>query len=1191
MSNHYPHAEGSQHPHQQQQQQQQQHYQPQHQPQDVSEAGQRPRPPAIQLPQNPYNPQYSQAPQHGQYLQSPQEPQGYYPPPPPPNIFYAAEDQPPGPPLSMSFDPTGQARTGHEVPSVLMPQDGMPMSYVQQQHLQQQQQQQRRQQPPMIVSPYEHPMGVPLSSGSSHNDAIPEYFPPLQTPTGMVTGGSSHNPGMTEYFSTTVVPGPPHTGIAVGHPLPSPSTTWQSTIPQPLASSSSNIHSRSNTHATTGTSGTHSRAATGGGSGEKTHGSKTTRQQFTACGACRHRRVKCDLKDKQEAAEKIAEEENDRGVGPARGKPGGKSKKVSCTNCVERGLNCIDEFAPLKAAKQLRRGKRISEIEMLFGKSAANAAMVHQHNGEASDSSVSPIKGKEKEDGIPDLTKEFFESAFFRRFQVQRPVIDPQNFIGRYLANPVPTAAAMGPEGAILCHVLYAWAVSYGVDENGQLDIPEGGGPPLQAVNLFGPGDGEVQREADRQRRKEIMRHVVEIILKEIDECGLLRKPTWDGVRVLLMVLPLTDGIASPVERLAMYESAISQVFTLCSFTAMGYDGQPSATASVNGGTDDYNGQDLVSVRVRVYWYAFVHEGITTGLKGGRLHLDDEDLETMQDSIDHRSLVRESAAFRISSQFATAPINLALACRKINKALTGPAAKRRTGVNADLVKEAWEALERCWEDFDQLKYTAGSGPSYAQGDEVIRFADGWKIFLFEAQNVIRTNLEDRLAKLSAAQTSAFITDSNPSTPEAMHNDLVGVQHLLDIARSKCEVKTRQIMEIVRHHVGTRFFEWDASLVRDGTFYTAMLLARAGGSDEDIQICIQALNELRWAHAKAWERSADLRREWQERSNIVPASTNQPEDWDKVLSDLAKLSSQTRQRDQAGVSDAQSRSTGSSHSHHHHHQSQPHHQAHRQPQQFGGMHPQQQHQSQHDQQQHHHQHNHRNSDPIPSSGSPFTSPPEISPTFDPSTSMSMPLMRGYIPQTQPQPQQQNTVDGHGRTVVSQLEAVAEYDGSMGIDTKAGIVVDGEYPKWMEPRHHQQHHQHPAQHHLGNPPHMQQHHHHHHVQHPHPHQHQLHPNHLGLPPDGVIGPGMNHLDGSTDTTPMGNAAMEASSSYPLFAHHHLGPPPLDSGIPIDQHKRIFGGQTVGAGVVGQSTSGEGSFMLQQDGTHVFVPYNAR
>lgn len=49
-----------------------------------------------------------------------------------------------------------------------------------------------------------------------------------------------------------------------------------------------------------------------------------------------------------------------------------------------------------------------------------------------------------------------------------------------------------------------------------------------------------------------------------------------------------------------MYDAAISQVFMLCSHAAMGYDGQPSATAAVNGGTEDDQG--ITAVRVRVYW-------------------------------------------------------------------------------------------------------------------------------------------------------------------------------------------------------------------------------------------------------------------------------------------------------------------------------------------------------------------------------------------------------------------------------------------------------------------------------------------------------------------------------------------------------------------------------------------------------------
>jgi hypothetical protein len=67
--------------------------------------------------------------------------------------------------------------------------------------------------------------------------------------------------------------------------------------------------------------------------------------------------------------------------------------------------------------------------------------------------------------------------------------------------------------------------------------------------------------------------------------------------------------------------------------------------------------------------------------------------------------------------------------------------------------------------------------------------------------VIRKSLEERLTKLTTAggTPSAYIVDQQLS-PSA---EVVNLRHLLDIARSKCEVKTRQIIEIVREHVGTR----------------------------------------------------------------------------------------------------------------------------------------------------------------------------------------------------------------------------------------------------------------------------------------------------------------------------------------------------------------------------------------------------
>lgn len=123
------------------------------------------------------------------------------------------------------------------------------------------------------------------------------------------------------------------------------------------------------------------------------------------------------------------------------------------------------------------------------------------------------------------------------------PILDPVEFVSRYLHASPPSAAAMGTEGAILCHVLYAWALSYGVDENGTLDVPEGGDAPDGPVDLIQPSLGERKREADREIRKVRMKLALEVILKEIDEAGIMRKPSWDGVRALLMILPLTEGM------------------------------------------------------------------------------------------------------------------------------------------------------------------------------------------------------------------------------------------------------------------------------------------------------------------------------------------------------------------------------------------------------------------------------------------------------------------------------------------------------------------------------------------------------------------------------------------------------------------------------------------------------------------------
>lgn len=87
--------------------------------------------------------------------------------------------------------------------------------------------------------------------------------------------------------------------------------------------------------------------------------------------------------------------------------------------CLELTIH-RDEFAPIKAAKQLRRGKRISEIEVIYGKQAADAAAV------SDDNKKKPLKARSPPSGpLPELTPQFFESPFFRRFQVQSESFSP----------------------------------------------------------------------------------------------------------------------------------------------------------------------------------------------------------------------------------------------------------------------------------------------------------------------------------------------------------------------------------------------------------------------------------------------------------------------------------------------------------------------------------------------------------------------------------------------------------------------------------------------------------------------------------------------------------------------------------------------------------------------------------------------
>ena len=247
---------------------------------------------------------------------------------------------------------------------------------------------------------------------------------------------------------------------------------------------------------------------------------------------------------------------------------------------------------------------------------------------------------------IPRLAPEFFDSPFFWRFQIQRtyfvvhvcpsrrpndllpflpagPILEPIEYRDRYIQFIKGNADALQVPGQLIAMALAVWAASYGVNEYGLEDRQE--------------------LPADTRQRKEAINEMLQEILYLVDMHGILRKASWDGVRLLLLLLPLTQGRIPYVVRLfclvhdaqrfslrwtvwcaglsslvssprlltdfvkVMYEATLSQVHNLCTLAP-----------TMNSGQGEFI--DAL-VRARVFWYAHILDGVTSGLRGGRIWL------------------------------------------------------------------------------------------------------------------------------------------------------------------------------------------------------------------------------------------------------------------------------------------------------------------------------------------------------------------------------------------------------------------------------------------------------------------------------------------------------------------------------------------------------------------------------------------
>jgi len=272
----------------------------------------------------------------------------------------------------------------------------------------------------------------------------------------------------------------------------------------------------------------------------------------------------------------------------------------------------VDEYGQVKSVKLLRRGRRLQQAEAVYGKVKA---------GEEDDSLL--IGPSPPPNVTPMPTPAFFDSQFWRRFQLQRPVIEPHEFVARFIASQNGKSDSLGITGRLLAMALVVWASSFGVDENGgSLDPLEDHIYQYQEhkVDIHDQFDTDASAKLRTERRTRTNEMVKEMLYL-IDVHGILRKPSWDGVRILLMILPLAQDVQSNLERLAMYESTINLIYALTSIAAV---------SSVNSGKGEY--VDAL-VRARIFWSGILHDWMVNGLRGGRMFLTDFDLGMFEETL------------------------------------------------------------------------------------------------------------------------------------------------------------------------------------------------------------------------------------------------------------------------------------------------------------------------------------------------------------------------------------------------------------------------------------------------------------------------------------------------------------------------------------------------------------------------------
>lgn len=157
------------------------------------------------------------------------------------------------------------------------------------------------------------------------------------------------------------------------------------------------------------------------------------------------------------------------------------------------------------------------------------------------------------------------------------PLLDAGEFASQYFAH-IKGSVILSTERQLLAMALSVWAASFGVDEHG-------------VDKLDGASSDPIERATRRKRTEE----QVQELLRLVDIHSIMRHPTWDGVRVLMLIWPLTQSTQTPLQRAVRYHLLmnINDADNLVCRRCMTPHCRMSITSAVKG---------MTHMLVQIYW-------------------------------------------------------------------------------------------------------------------------------------------------------------------------------------------------------------------------------------------------------------------------------------------------------------------------------------------------------------------------------------------------------------------------------------------------------------------------------------------------------------------------------------------------------------------------------------------------------------